>query len=159
MQSTDYGGTAIELRIVQAGFDEIDSVARLFDQYRQFYGQDADAPGARAFIGERVRNLQSVILLALARHDEPIGFTQLYPSFSSVSMRQIWVLNDLFVVDAARRNGVAWALLDKAKEVSLQSEAKGLVLATAIDNHSAMALYESFGFIRDDEFHHYFLPT
>jgi len=159
MQSTENGGTAIELRIVQAGFDDVDRVAPLFDQYRQFYGQEADSLGARSFIEERIRNLQSVILLALVRHDEPFGFAQLYPSFSSVSMRQIWVLNDLYVVEAARRKGVAWALLDKAKEVSMKSKAKGLVLATAIDNHSAKTLYESFGFIRDDEFHHYFLPT
>ena len=29
--------------------------------------------------------------------DNPIGFVQLYPSFSSVSMMRSWVLNDLFV--------------------------------------------------------------
>lgn len=159
MHTHEHGGATLELRIVHAGPGDIDRIAPLFDSYRQFYGQEPDVEGARDFIAERLGNLQSVILMATGRHDEAIGFTQLYPAFSSVSMRRIWILNDLYVVDAARRKGVAWALIEAAQSMSVATGAKGLVLATAIGNHGAKTLYESFGFIRDDEFHHYFLAT
>jgi len=95
-----------QVNIVRATTDHIDSLVRLFDAYRQFYGQSSDPAAARNFLTERLQREESVIYLAL-HGDEGCGFTQLYPAFSSVAMRRIWILNDLFVPPEARRSDVA----------------------------------------------------
>jgi GNAT superfamily N-acetyltransferase len=145
--------------IKRATVSDLDDAAPLFDAYRQFYGQRSDVPAARAFLDERLRRDESVIFLALAGDDggDALGFTQLYPSFSSVSLKRLWVLNDLFVGPDVRRGGVGRRLLERAREWAIETEAKGLVLATAVTNSTAQALYESCGWRRDDEFQHYHL--
>ena len=69
----------------QAALADLDLVAPLFDAYRQFYGRASDLAAATAFLRDRFGHGQSVIFLALDGA-EPVGFTQLYPSFSSVSL-------------------------------------------------------------------------
>ena len=86
-----------------------------------------------------------------------LGFTQMYPSFSSVSMQRNWILNDLFVIPEKRKQGVATALLEKAKEFAMETKAKGLRLSTGMDNHLAQRFYERLGYKRDEAFYHYYL--
>jgi GNAT superfamily N-acetyltransferase len=145
--------------VKRAAVADLDAVAPLFDAYRQFYGQRSDLAAARAFLDARLRREESVIFLAVdgERGNEALGFTQLYPSFSSVSVRRLWVLNDLFVRPGIRRGGVGRRLLERAREWAIETDAKGLTLATAVSNAAAKALYESCGWRRDDEFEHYVL--
>ena len=140
----------------RAGVGDLDDVAPLFDGYRQFYGQPSDLAAARAFLAERLRRDESVIFVAIA-DDVTLGFTQLYPSFSSVSVRRLWILNDLFVDTGARRAGVGRALLARARAWAVETDAKGLTLSTEVSNESAQHLYESCGWTRDSEFLHYHL--
>jgi GNAT superfamily N-acetyltransferase len=143
--------------VKRAGLDDVAAVAPLFDGYRQFYGQRSDLAGAGAFLEERLRRDESVIFLALAdgESSDALGFTQLYPTFSSVSLRRLWILNDLFVRPDIRRGGVGRRLLERAREWAIETQAKGLILTTAITNEAAQALYESCGWRRDEEFEHY----
>jgi ribosomal protein S18 acetylase RimI-like enzyme len=101
-----------------ATLDDQPAVAALFDAYRQFYEQPADAALALEFIGNRMRNRESVILVA-----EPegapgagplIGFCQLYPGFCSVVAQPIYTLYDLYVAPAARKSGAGRALMQAA---------------------------------------------
>jgi GNAT superfamily N-acetyltransferase len=147
----------VDLRIARAGRNDIDDLVPLFDGYRQFYGQRSDPPAARAFLSERIERDESVIYLAYTGPREAAGFTQLYPSFSSVSLKPLWILNDLFVRPGVRRGGVGRALLERARQHALETGAKGLVLSTGVANKSAQTLYESCGWQRDDEFFQYHL--
>lgn len=141
-------------RVVQVSMEQVDLVASLFDAYRQFYGQSSDLEGARRFLAERLRRDESVIF-AVVENGRALGFTQLYPSFSSVSMKPIWILNDLFVAAEARRRSVGARLLCAARDHALQTGAARLELATAITNTTAQALYERDGWRRNTEFLHY----
>ncbi len=135
-------------------------IAPLFDAYRQFYKQTPDLASAQAFLAARLADGSSTVLLALASAGATpaaIGFTQLYPSFSSTSMRRIWVLNDLFVAPAARKQGVGRALLERARDFAVASGAVEMMLQTAVTNTPAQALYESLGWQRDDEYYTYVL--
>jgi GNAT superfamily N-acetyltransferase len=142
-----------EVRTIRAELDDLDTLVPLFDGYRRFYGQKPDPDGARAFLVERFKRDESVIFLPFV--GTAAGFTQLYPSFSSVSMKRLWVLNDLFVDPNVRRAGVGRALLAIAERWATETQAKGLVLSTAVTNVAAQRLYESCGWIRDDEYFHY----
>lgn len=145
--------------VIQATLDHADLVAPLFDAYRQFYKQAPNVERVRTFIARRLINRESVIFLALnpEDHTEAWGFTQLYPSFSSVAMRRLWILNDLYVLPDLRKRGVASALLEKSRSFAIETGAKGLALSTAVDNATAQQLYEKLGWKKDDEFYYYYL--
>ena len=146
--------------IIQATLEHLDLVAPLFNDYRIFYKKASDLTAARAYLQARLEQTESVVYLAVRERDqgrEALGFTQLYPLFSSLSLKRTWVLYDLFVAPEARRQGVAEALLERAKKLGQESGAAEISLDTAIDNLSAQALYEKFGFVRDEEFYTYYL--
>jgi len=145
------------LRIARAAIRDLDDVVPLFDGYRQFYGRRSDLAAARKFLAERIERDESVIYLAYTGPREAAGFTQLYPSFSSVSLKPLWILNDLFVRSDVRRGGVGRALLERARQHAVETGAKGLVLSTQVTNKAAQTLYESCGWQRDDEFFQYHL--
>jgi ribosomal protein S18 acetylase RimI-like enzyme len=142
----------------RAALEDLDALATLFDGYRVFYKQPSDPALAHAFIGERLRRDESVIFIARdGASREALGFTQLYPMFSSVSARRIWVLNDLFVASTARKRGVARALMDRARDFATEAGALRLILETAEDNRAAQALYESLGYVLESGERHYSL--
>ncbi|MDI2586667.1 GNAT family N-acetyltransferase [Psychrobacillus sp. NEAU-3TGS] len=143
------------MNIHQATSNDLDSLVELFDLYRQFYKQASDLKGAREFLEERLIKNESVIFLAFDEGN-PVGFTQLFPSFSSVSMKRSWVLNDLYVKETARRKGVAEKLIRRAIAFAEESEAKGILLETAADNVNAQKLYEKIGFIKESTYFYYF---
>jgi ribosomal protein S18 acetylase RimI-like enzyme len=146
--------------IQQANLNHLEPLADLFNQYRMFYQQADDLPAAQAFLKERIENRESVVYIALTENSkQAAGFVHLYPSFSSVSVKRLWILNDLFVAPAFRKQGVAKLLMNQAKELAIQTASKGLSLSTAVDNHAAQQLYESLGYERDNEFYQYFLPV
>ncbi len=143
-------------RVRQATILDLEQLAPLFDRYRQFYGRASDVAAAREFLLARFTNKESTLLIA-HEDERPIGFTQLYPSFSSVSLARIFILNDLFVSEQARRNGVASALMSAAVKFASTLGAVRLSLSTAITNDAAQALYHSTGWKRDDQFFVYHL--
>ena len=144
------------MQIIKATADRLNALAALFDAYRQHYEQAPDVAGAEAFLRERLRQQDSVIYLAVDEN-EVIGFTQLYPVFSSIGMKKAWILNDLFVAPAARRKGAARELLAKARELGQETGSRYLMLQTHFDNEKARALYESTGWKLDEEFAYYYL--
>ena len=145
------------ITVRQAVLADLDSLVKLFDGYRQFYGQSSDEAAVHIFLQARFEHGQSVVFLAESQ-GQPVGFTQLYPSFSSVSMARVYVLNDLYVAPVARRMGVAQALLKAASEHARQLGAVRLSLTTAVDNVTAQTLYESSGWVRDQKFYAYNRP-
>ncbi|MCD2422067.1 GNAT family N-acetyltransferase [Niabella pedocola] len=138
---------SVEIRQIQ--FNEAFLVIPLFDQYRVFYNQVSDIPRAQAFIEARLQQNESVIFVAFAKQDGPLhpaGFTQLYPTYSSVRTVKNWILNDLFVEAAYRKSGLGEALIRKAMAFATATGAHFLQLETATDNFTAQKLYERIGF-------------
>ncbi len=140
--------------ISRATLDDLEALTPLFDGYRQFYEQPSDLEGARTFLEARLTLGESVIFIARIE-EHPAGFTQLYPSWSSVSMRRLWILNDLFVQPNFRQRGVGEGLLERARHHAIETGAKGLMLETAVDNGPAQRLYERLGWERETHFYTY----
>lgn len=142
------------MEIYPATVEDLEGTAHLFNLYRIFYNQGSDEKAALAYIKERIENEDSVIFLAKEK-ETYLGFTQLYPTFSSISMKRAWILNDLYVAEEGRKRGVGQMLLNKAKDFAIETGAKSLSLSTASDNFSAQRLYEKNGYEKDAEFNHY----
>jgi ribosomal protein S18 acetylase RimI-like enzyme len=136
--------------------DHLEQLVPLFDAYRTFYKQASDPDAARDFLSQRLLLRETVIFLALDGN-QALGFTQLFPSFTSVGMKRLWILNDLYVVAEARGQRIGERLIERALQHARQSGAKGVVLETAHSNLSGQKLYERMGFSREDlEYRTYF---
>jgi ribosomal protein S18 acetylase RimI-like enzyme len=122
----------------------------LFNKYRVFYKQLPDIEVAKKFIQERLDNNESVIFVALDDTSRPLGFTQLYPKYSSMRVIKNWILNDLYVEQDFRESGIGTALLETAINFARQNGAKFVELSTAVDNYTAQNLYEKTGFVRQE---------
>lgn len=144
------------MEVVLASIEHIERLSVLFNLYRVFYNQASDLRAAKNFLQARFQNKDSVVFAA-KDNGEIIGFTQLYPSFSSVSMKRVWILNDLYVEEPYRRKGAAKLLMNAAEEYAKESGAVRLILATQISNTNAQKLYEARGYAKDEEFYHYAL--
>lgn len=144
----------------QAVLADLEALASLFDQYRRFQGQPGNLPAASAFLRDRFEHGESVLFIAFDG-ETPVGFAQLYPSFSSVSLARVYILNDLYVAEAGRRRGVASALLAALEAYAWALGAARVTLNVARDNTSAQALYQSQGWSQDQQFHmfHRFPPA
>jgi len=137
--------------------DEWQLVISLFDRYRVFYKKDSDLALAGHFIHERLNNNESVVYVAMDG-DKPVGFTQLYPKYSSARAVKNWILNDLYVDAEYRKQGIGAKLIKQAAEFAKKSEAQFIQLETAVDNYTAQSLYEDLGFIKqppEEEFYLY----
>jgi GNAT superfamily N-acetyltransferase len=133
------------MKVFQARIEHLEGVATLFNQYRAFYKQPSDLEAARVFMQERFQKNDSTVFVA-CDDDQMVGFTQLFPSFSSVSMKRVWILNDLFVQEAHRKKGVAKLLMGAAENFARETGAVRIILSTQVSNIAAQSLYESLGY-------------
>lgn len=145
----------LPITVRQAHVQDVDAIAPLFDAYRQFYEQAADATLAAEFIRARLSGSESIIFLASTADGQGVGFCQLYPSFCSVIAQPIGVLYDLFVSPAVRQGGTGRALMQAAEHYAQTAGWARLDLTTAKTNTQAQALYESQGWVRDEVFYAY----
>ena len=141
------------MNIIKAHIEHLDLIVSLFDAYRIFYRKPSDKDTAKQFLFERLKNKESIIFLAF-ENGEAVGFTQLYPSFSSISMQPVYILNDLYVTKEYRKQGIGVALLNKAKQLCRNNNYKGLSLQTETTN-PAQHLYESLGWEKDPDLQYF----
>jgi len=142
------------METTEAQISDLEAAATLFDAYRQFYRYPADINACREYLLARISRGESRVFL-VSDAGRTIGFMQLYPSYSSLSLRPVWILYDLFVSPEARKRGVARLLLNKAHDIAAQTGASEVTLSTAIDNRTAQRVYENMGWVRDEEFYYY----
>ena len=124
------------MKILRLDLSHVDDLVPLFDSYRQLYRKPSDLPGANA-------------------DDQLIGFTLLYPLFSSTRMKSFYLLNDLFVLPERRNKSVGKALLNKCKQFATEQGKAGLMLETEKTNDVGNHLYPANGFqlIADSNFY------
>jgi ribosomal protein S18 acetylase RimI-like enzyme len=147
----------MNVSIERAELEDLAEVSKLFADYLVFYERESHLDSAHAFLTGRVKNAESVIFYARTDNGRYVGFTQLYPSFSSLSLERTWILNDLYVAKEARRKGIATRLMNAAKDYAVETDAGGITLETATTNTTAQSLYESLGYEKDTGFFTYFL--
>lgn len=144
----------MEHRIERISLAQISDILPLFDDYRIFYGQPSDKQGAAQFLTDRLQREEAIIFAAYI-NNEAVGFTQLYYTFSSVSLEPSLILNDLFVSKTHRKKDIGKSLLQRAQDFCSANRFQGLALETATNN-PAQKLYERLGWRKDSRCFHYF---
>lgn len=142
------------MEVYYATAEDLERIVPLFTDYLNFYERTPKHEDIVKFLAKRLRNEESIFLYVTYK-DQIIGFTQLYPSFSSLSLKRSYILNDLYVAPDYRKLGAAQALMEEAFAFCQQAGAVYVTLETHPDNVSAQKLYEKIGMSRDDEFWHY----
>lgn len=144
-----------QMKIRKIELNDIKNLSELFNDYRIFYEMESDLEGAKKFLLERIKNKESEIFVAENPENNLIGFVQMYPIFSSTRMKRLWLLNDLFVVENHRGLGVSVLLINKAKELCIETNSCGIVLETAKSNDVGNKLYPKAGFSMDLDHNYY----
>lgn len=142
------------VKVRPASGRDLERLVPLVVGYFEFYKVTQSVAQIRHFLRQRLRRRDARIFLAV-RGRETLGFAVLYPTFASLALSRAWILYDLYVVPTARRQGVAAALLARARKLGLQSGAAELVLETAVSNRPAQRLYARQGWIHDRQFRLY----
>ncbi len=147
------------MTVKQVGKSDLKSLVDVFESYRVWYGRAADREGAKTFLSARIEEGDSIIYGAFSVSGEIVGFTQLYPLFSSTRMRRVWLLNDLFVDEAHRGQGISILLIDKAKNLARETNSAAVILETQVSNDIGNKLYPRAGFEFEEGINHYFWTT
>lgn len=145
------------MQINQATSADLNQLSSLFHDYLAFYEVDKSLSDTRDFLAARLEQGSSTVFIACDSKNNALGFVQLYPLYASLALAPMWLLSDLFVSPAARRQGVAQGLMNAARDYAEASGACGLQLETAKNNHPGQALYERLGYVRDEAFYTYWL--
>lgn len=144
------------MKIIQATLEHLDDIVPLFEAYRVWYKMPANELKTRQFLTERILKHESIIFLIYTEGGTPAGFTQLYPTFSSIRLARLWLLNDLFVVPEARSKGFSIALIEHVKDMVKKTGAAGVTLQTDQTNDIGNKLYPKTGFELENTYYNYY---
>jgi GNAT superfamily N-acetyltransferase len=144
-----------KLTIRQAAIQDLSKLVPIFDDYREYFGQQKVPAAVNQFLFEKFEHLESVIFIA-QQQDKVVGFAQLYPVFSSLTLQRVWLLNDFFIAEEFRGSGIGTKLFVKVKEFTLLTKSKGIELSVEHSNKKAWVFWEKQGFKTDEEFRYYF---
>ncbi|MGB0835348.1 MAG: GNAT family N-acetyltransferase [Psychrobium sp.] len=140
------------MTLVLAELRHIDAVVPVMDEYRAFCGFESKGSETQQFLQQIIANQQSKLFLAVDEQTQQVmGFVNLYPSFSTLALKPIWILNDLAVSSRFRGRGLAKELIDGALEFAKLSGAIRVELKTEVTNTRAQALYKSLDFNIDND--------
>lgn len=142
---------AAPVRIEPISQPQMDSLLPLIAAYQRFYAvEDVDTERNRAFFSRFLAPSEDGMLLGAWSGGELVGYTCLYWHFTSLVPAEAVLMNDLFVVESRRGDGIGRALIEASAEVARERGAHHLEWATAPDNVSAQRLYDSTGAERSE---------
>jgi ribosomal protein S18 acetylase RimI-like enzyme len=143
--------------IRKATIQDLEQLTTLFDKYLVFYKKPSNLEKQKSYLKERIENDEAIIFIAFDDKikDKAIGFTLIYPTFSSVLLSKILILNDLYVDPSIRKNGIGQKLILKSIELAKDLQVNLIRLRTAKNNVIAQELYHKMGFVRDEYQHTY----
>ena len=130
------------MRIRQATADDAPALARLLNEFDGL----AATPDQ---VGRRVLACQTVVTTYLGElAGMPVGFACLRLVPHLQGDEPYAELTDIYVAPAARRQGVARALIDQVEATARAAGATELIIITGFDNETAQATYHASGYTR-----------
>lgn len=137
-----------EYRVERINHSHKNRFADLFNQYNFFRDETLREKPVLNRMGERLFNSEPVLFIALRNQAEsiPVGFIQLYSTYSSTNAVKTTIVNDLYVLPDYRRNGIALKLIEVAVKFAINNKSALIKLEILQDNLIAQKLFESVGF-------------
>ncbi len=134
------------LRIEPVTPAQFETVLPMIAAYQRFYeATDIDEGRNREFFSRFLGPSEDGMLIGAWSGRRLVGYACLYWHFSSLAAAETVLMNDLYVEEAARGQGVGRALIEASVEIARARGAHCLEWSTAPDNHTAQRLYDSTG--------------
>jgi len=130
---------------------DLEAVLPLFDAYRSFFAGTGDFARSRRFLEQRLNAGDSIVFLARSS-ENALGFTQLYPLWSSWYCRRIWFLSDLYVREESRKHGVGRRLVERAVEHAVATSSSSIMVELPHSEPHLRQFYARLGFHQDAVF-------
>lgn len=144
---------AAEVEIAPIAGEEFEELLPLIAAYQRFYEvAEIDEARNRAFFRRFLAPSEDGLLLGARSEGRLVGYACLYWHFSSLEATECVLMNDLYVDESARGQGVGRALIEASAEVARERGAPFVEWSTAPDNHTAQRLYDSTGAERSEWF-------
>ena len=123
---------------------QLEQLLPLIAAYQRFYEvEEIDDEHNRAFFSRFIAPSADGLLLGAWQANELLGYACLYWHFTSLVPAETVLMNDLFVTEDARGQGIGRTLIKASADVARSRGAHHLEWATAPDNHTAQRLYDS----------------
>ena len=133
--------------------EEFEELLPLIAAYQRFYEvEKVDEERNRTFFRRFLAPSEDGLLLGARSDGRLAGYACLYWHFSSLEACESVLMNDLFVDESVRGQGVGRALIEAAAEVASEREVPFVEWSTAPDNKTAQRLYDSTGAQRSEWF-------
>jgi GNAT superfamily N-acetyltransferase len=131
-----------------ASADDVETVAELLVEFRDHLGHSAPPDASfLASVRQLIGRADTEFWLAAPDWDAaPAAVCQLRFRHSVWTGAEDCWLEDLFVRESARGQGLGRALVERALERAAERGCRRVELDTAEDNHAAITLYRSVGF-------------
>jgi GNAT superfamily N-acetyltransferase len=135
-----------DLRIAAIMASELEALLPMIAAYQRFYEvEEIDEERNRAFFSRFIAPSDDGELIGAWRGDELVGYACLYWHFTSLVPAQTVLLNDLYVAEDRRGEGIGRALIEASAEIARERGAHQLQWVTAPDNETARRLYDTLG--------------
>lgn len=135
-----------EVEIAPIHTEEFEELLPLIAAYQRFYEvEEIDETRNRAFFRRFLAPSEDGLLLGARREGRLVGYACLYWHFSSTRATETVLMNDLYVDESVRGQGVGRALIEATAEVARERGVPSIEWSTAPDNHTAQRLYDSTG--------------
>ena len=139
------------VRVEPVSAQQLDPLLPMIAAYQRFYEvEDVDEERNRAFFARFLAPSEDGILLGAWRVDELVGYACLFWHFTSLVPAETVLLNDLYVDEACRGQGIGHALIEASAGVARERGAHHLEWATQPNNETARRLYDSTGAERSE---------
>jgi GNAT superfamily N-acetyltransferase len=130
---------------------DLEALLPMIAAYQRFYEvEDIDTERNRSFFRRFVVPGDDGIMLGAWRSGELLGYACLYWTFTSLIPAKTVLMNDLYVAETARGQGIGRALIEASAEIARERGAAQLAWVTAPNNATAQRLYDSTGASRQD---------
>jgi GNAT superfamily N-acetyltransferase len=144
---------AAEIEIAPIAAEEFEGLLPMIAAYQRFYEVEGiDEERNRAFFRRFLAPSEDGLLLGARSEGRLVGYACLYWHFSSLEACESVLMNDLYVDDTARGQGVGRALIEAAAGVARERDVPFVEWSTAPDNETAQRLYDSTGAKRSEWF-------
>lgn len=140
------------MSLIKAEVAHVQAIVPIMEEYRAFCGFESQPATTQTFLHHLIEDNKSSLFLAIEEQTQQVmGFVNLYPSYSTLALKPIFILNDLAVSSKFRGRGVAKTLMNGALDFAKESGAIRVEFKTEVTNSRAQALYQSLGFKIDSD--------
>jgi GNAT superfamily N-acetyltransferase len=140
-----------DVRIEPISASQLQILLPMIVAYQRFYEvAEIDEERNRAFFARFVAPSEDGMLLGAWHGEDLVGYACLYWHFTSLIPAETVLMNDLYVDETVRGQGVGRALIEASAAIARERGAHQLEWATAPDNVTAQHLYDRTGAERSE---------